>query len=240
MYKLIVAANRDEFYNRPTSPAMWWEDAPSVLAGKDLEQGGTWMGMTKSGRFAAITNYRDSKVHMDQTKSRGCIVSDYLKDNSLSNGYVSELRSHRSEYKGYNLIWGDVDNLFYYSNRIEASKVLEPGLYGLSNHLLDTPWPKVLKGKKKLEQTVSASDPLLMESLLSLLEDTGMAPDSSLPETGIGIEWERILSPIFIKNTRYGTRSSTVILVNNKGEVTFKERSFIPQAENSYKFRINP
>ena len=237
-YKLIVAANRDEFYDRPTAPVKWWDDNPSVLGGKDLKSGGTWLGMTKSGKFAAITNYRDPESRKDNARSRGLVVSDYLSGDCSASDYVDSLSSRSSFYNGFNLMCGDAKGLYYYSNRGGDPLCLGAGLYGLSNHLLDSPWPKVEKGKKVLSKILFNAPSIFVESVFSLLENNDIPPDPSLPDTGVGIDWERILSPIFIKSEKYGTRSSTVILVDNRGEVYLKERSFVPPSENSYSFKI--
>jgi uncharacterized protein with NRDE domain len=237
-YKLILAANRDEYYHRPTAPAGWWEDARFLLAGKDLEAGGTWMGITKKGKLAALTNYRGSESPKKDPSSRGTLVSQYLLSNIPGREYLEGVTAKSAQYNDFNLILGDMDKLFFYSNRQEEILQVPPGVHGLSNDSLDTPWPKVVKGKQLLEQQVLSQAEISLPSIFSLLEDTGMAPDQQLPDTGIGIEYERVLSSIFIKSPAYGTRSSTVLLVDKDNRVTFAERGFVPPSEREYQFMI--
>lgn len=237
-YKLILAANRDEYYQRPTAPAGWWEEARFLLAGKDLEAGGTWMGITKKGKLAALTNYRGTESHKENAPSRGALVSQYLLSNISSREYLEELQAKSAGYNGFNLILGDMDKLCYYSDRQKKILHIAPGVHGLSNDSLDTPWPKVIKGKQILEQQVLNQPEISLESIFSFLEDTEMAPDDQLPDTSIGIGYERVLSSIFIKSPGYGTRSSTVLLVDKDNQVTFAERGFVPQSERKYQFII--
>ena len=237
-YKLIVAANRDEFYNRPSSPAKWWDGFPNVLAGRDLKEGGTWLGITKKGNFAALTNFRDPRHEQEGAPSRGLLVADYLNRNISVENYLSKLAKTGKEYNGFNLIWGNIKNLWYYSNQNNQSKVLSPGIYGLSNHYLDTPWPKVKRGKQMLESIISSQVNFSSDAILELLSDSKSAPDSELPDTGIGPEWEKRLSPVFIKTPIYGTRSSTVLIIDQKNQVTFIEKSFVPEIESQYRFQI--
>jgi uncharacterized protein with NRDE domain len=242
-YKLILAANRDELYNRPTAAANWWPESPELLAGKDLKAGGTWMGITKTGRFAALTNYRGKKraLFTEGTPSRGKLVSGFLLSDQSPEAFSQTLRETGQEYNGFNLIFGFIDRLFYYSN-VEASNraaPLEPGIYGLSNDVLDTPWPKVVKGKTLLEQYINTGhrdEGELAESLFSLLKDRTRSPFKELPDTGIGRLKERQLSPLFIKTPVYGTRSSTILLTDEKNRVAFEERSVKPAAEKRFRF----
>ncbi len=155
-YKLIVAANRDEEYERPTAPVHYWEDHPQILAGRDLKQMGTWMGVTREGRFSALTNYRSlSEMNAVGKRSRGELVGDFLKNQCAAGGIPSEVAENRNLYPGFNLLAGDKDELYYYSNIENKVKKLKPGIYGVSNHLLNTEWPKVKKGKEGLEEIVS-------------------------------------------------------------------------------------
>jgi uncharacterized protein with NRDE domain len=215
-YKLIVAANRDEFYERPTAPVHFWEDYPDVLAGRDLLKRGTWMGVTTTGRFAALTNYRDPKEQSVGKRSRGELAADFLKDNKHPETYMHELAKKRNIYPGYNLLAGDANVLYYYSNVEDKVQKLEPGIYGVSNHLLNSDWPKVIKGKEGLSKLITESNSDLDEQILNLLQKADPAPDVMLPNTGVSLEWERILSPIFIKSEGYGTRSSTVLLISDE------------------------
>ncbi|WP_221564947.1 NRDE family protein [Alkalihalobacillus sp. TS-13] len=226
-YKIIVAANRDEFYERPTAKAHFWKDEPTILAGRDLQQMGTWMGVSTKGRFAALTNYRDPHEPKDNKISRGQIIRDYLSSASAPEEFLHTLQEQRSSYQGFNLIIGNMDSLWYYSNIQDETKSMSPGIYGLSNHFIDTPWPKVENGKKDLVRCIEKSDSINKECLFQLLKNSDPANRSELPDTGVGIEWEEKLSPIFIETEHYGTRSSTVFTVDNNGVVDFTERSLI-------------
>ena len=242
-YSLIVAANRDEFYDRPTARAGFWTDAPWVLAGRDLKAGGTWLGVDRRGRFAAVTNYRQGQREGDAPRSRGHLVSDYLTGRTDARTHIAGVERDAGLYNGFNLIAGDAGALFYCSNREGAARELQPGVYGLSNHLLDSPWPKVTAGKSGLTALLKEGRELL-PSLLELLSDSRQAADDSLPRTGIGPEWERLLSSAFIASDGYGTRSSTVVLVGRDGGVLFAERGFGPGGETEgdvrHEFAIDP
>ena len=224
-YKLIFAANRDEFYNRPCEDAKYWDDHPSLLAGKDLQAGGTWLGITKNGRFAAITNYRDMKNIKENSPSRGFLPLNFLTGKEGIENHYNKIKNSLSSYNGFNLIAGDIDNLHYFSSVSNKLIKIKNGLHGLSNALLNTPWPKVNKSKDELFKLVQ-SDEIQTKELLNLLSDTSPAKDEELPDTGIGLNWERILSSILIRSDNYGTRSSTVILVDNENNVQFTERTF--------------
>ena len=241
-YKFIFAANRDEFYNRPTKQAEFWSENPDLLAGKDLQAGGTWMGITKQGRFAAITNFRDLKNHRTDAPSRGNLTLDFLVNDIEPEEYYSKLKSELNRYNGLNLILGNVDELYYFSNKSEGLKKLEPGIYGISNALLNSPWPKVEKSKQYLKKLVEQQDIHPWE-LLNLLYDTTIAKDDSLPDTGVGMELERLLSPVFTKMEKYGTRCSTVIMVDKNNNVKFVEKTFFANTDNfsnkEYNFTIN-
>jgi uncharacterized protein with NRDE domain len=226
-YSLIVAANRDEFYDRPTARAAFWKDAPRVLAGRDLKAGGTWLGIDRWGRFAAVTNYRQGQREPEAARSRGHLVSDYLTERIDGRAHVERVERDAALYNGFNLIAGDVRALFYISNRDDGVRALERGVYGLSNHLLDSPWPKVEAGKSGLTALLAGGGELLPR-LFGLLSDRRQAVDALLPQTGVSPEWERLLSSAFIVSEGYGTRSSTVVLVGRGGGVVFVERSFGP------------
>jgi uncharacterized protein with NRDE domain len=226
-YSLIVAANRDEFYDRPTARAAFWKDAPRVLAGRDLKAGGTWLGIDRGGRFAAVTNYRQGRREDEAPRSRGHLVSDYLTGALDGRTHIARVEGEAALYNGFNLIAGDAAALFYFSNREGRARELEPGIYGLSNHLLDSPWPKVTAGKSGLTELLAGGGELV-PSLFRLLSDRSQAADALLPETGVSPEWERLLSSAFIVSEGYGTRSSTVVLVGRDGVVRFEERSFGP------------
>jgi uncharacterized protein with NRDE domain len=226
-YPLVVAANRDEFYGRPTEPAAFWEESPEVLAGRDLEGGGTWLGFTRSGRFAALTNFRAGDFRLADAPTRGRLVSDFLQSRALPANYLTELEQRAASYNGFNLLLADGATLHWYSNRGGAPRALGPGLYGISNHLLDTPWPKVARGKQALGE-IMEGDSIDAEAVLALLGDDHNAADTDLPDTGVGREWERVLSSMFITSESYGTRSSTVLLVEGSGHAAFTERSHEP------------
>ncbi len=236
-YKLIFAANRDEFYERPTASAHWWEDPQHVLGGKDLKAGGSWLGMSKTGKIAALTNYREPANIKRGAPSRGDIVKDFLTREWDTSTYTQILKEKGEAYNGFNLIYGHVDQLQYFSNRASGPQKISPGIYGLSNHLLDTPWPKVVKGKEKLSKYVQSTDPSADE-VINWLYNTALAPDVELPATGVPLEWERILSAMFIQSSRYGTRSSTAILVDQDDRVTFHERSYVPKNQAFFDFEI--
>ncbi|MEI9918011.1 MAG: NRDE family protein [Bacteroidota bacterium] len=222
VYKLIVAANRDEFYARKTATANYWTDYPNVLGGRDLEAGGTWMGMNKNGKISMLTNYRDPLHIKSNAPSRGFLVAKYLEDNTAPEEYLKTIEP--AKYNGFNLIMGDVDNLWYLSNYKSGITKLDNGLYGLSNHLLDTPWPKVVRGKKKLAPILGKSD-VTSEELMEFLYDTEVATEN-LPNTGVSAELEKALSSMFIKTTNYGSRCSTVVLVDKENNVQFSERVY--------------
>ncbi|MCR4441730.1 MAG: NRDE family protein [Peptococcaceae bacterium] len=225
-YSLVIAANRDEFYERPTAAARFWEDCPWILAGRDLEQMGTWLGITRNGRFAAVTNFRNPALNMEGAKSRGELVSRFLRENQQPRKYLETVRDERGLYNAFNLLVGDRNSLFYYGKTENRIRKLSPGVYGLSNSLLDTPWPKVVKGKNALEKYLQLSGSIDPEPLFSILADGKPAPDEELPSTGVDLEWERLLSSIFIAGKNYGTRSSSIITMDRKGHVVFLERSF--------------
>ncbi len=231
-YKLIFAANRDEFYNRPTEAAHFWKYHSDLLAGKDLQAGGTWMGITKSGRFAAITNYRDMRNIKENAPSRGNLTLDFLTSDISPEKYFNQINSELKNYNGFNLVIGDVDNLFYFSNIKSELNKIEPGIHGLSNAFLDTPWPKVDKSKLKLEIAINGNQ-ISEDRLMKILDDKSFAEDQKLPDTGVGKELEKVLSSVFIKTEKYGTRCSTVLLVDKNNNVKFVERTFMP-AENRF------
>ena len=223
-YRLILAANRDEFYERPTLPATMWDDE-DFIAGKDLKAGGTWIGVHKEGRLGALTNYRDPSTERDRSSSRGELVVDYLRSINEPRAYLDEIRESAEAYNGFNVLVGDTDSLWYYSNKQHDILPVTPGVHGLSNHLLNTPWPKVQRGTSMFE-TVIRSETLNVETLFEVLLDDQIAPDSELPSTGVPIEWERTLSPMFIRSSGYGTRCSTVITLRKTGEMEFYERTY--------------
>ena len=233
-YQLLVAANRDEFQDRPTAPLAFWHDSPHVLAGRDLKEGGTWLGVTGAGRFAALTNYRDPRHVLPNAPSRGHLVSAYLQSDEPARTYLDRLAPRAVAYNSFNLLLGDENGLHYYSNRAGGLQALTPGLYGLSNHLLDTPWPKLERGRRALRQVLDHESDPTPEALLHLLMDRTPAPDSELPNTGVPLEWERWLSPIFIDAPGYGTRSSTVLMADSDGRARMIERTWANTSQREF------
>ncbi len=231
-YRLVVAANRDEFFDRPTARAAFWPDAPHLIAGKDLREGGTWIGVTRMGRIAAVTNYRHPESNKTGSPSRGKLVAEFLLGEEPPVPYLERLSGSKDRYSGFNLLAGQREEIYWYSNYGKEIRRLPSGIHGLSNHLLDTPWPKVEKGKKLLAEILAAEAPPA-EDLFQMLEDHEPAPDESLPDTGVGLESERMLSPVFISSPGYGTRSSTIIMMSRDGSIKFTERSFDPRGDRT-------
>ena len=223
-YPLVVAANRDEFFARPAAEAGWWPDAPSVFAGRDLEAGGTWLGLGRDGRFAGLTNFRDPLRNRDGTPSRGALVADFLRGRESTAEALARLQFEGPRYNAFNLLVSDGDSLGIYESASGSARLLEPGLHALSNHLLDTPWPKVTAGKSRLARALRAlpDDTPLCE----LLRDDRPAPDAELPRTGVSLAWERMLSSAFIRAPGYGTRCSTVVTRDRHGWTHVTESSW--------------
>ena len=224
-FPLVVAGNRDEFFSRPATVAGFWKEAPHILAGKDLEAGGTWMGVTTAGRFAALTNYRDPAQMQTGRPSRGALVADFLAGSDSPADYLAGSAGFGAQCNGYNLLVGDGRSLWWVSNVTNERQELQPGIYGLSNHLLNSPWPKVGAGRTALEMALAALP--ADQALFDLLTDDRIHPDETLPQTGIGLEWERVLSAAFIRTPAptpvYGTRSSTVLCMRDDGMTLFDE-----------------
>jgi len=242
-YRLVVAANRDEFYARPTAPAGWWADAPRVLAGRDLREGGTWMGVTKDGRFAAVTNVREPAAYQVGAPSRGHLVGNFLVSRAPALGYAAGLMPLAQRFNGFNLLLCDGGALVWLSNRASGARTLPPGVFGVSNAVLDTPWPKVVMGKDDLRRALAGPDDEVEARLFASLARRDPAPEGDLPRTGVGDERERALSSAFIATPEYGTRCSTVLLIGNDGEVSLTERTTaLPAAEGwsevRHRFRI--
>jgi uncharacterized protein with NRDE domain len=220
-FPCVIAANRDEFHNRPAETAHWWQSEPKILAGRDLKAGGTWLGMTRSGRFAALTNFRDPEQRKADSPSRGNLVTSILRSSAGISETLHRLQQEGSAYNGFNLLFSDGEKLAIYESMSGIGRELGPGIYGLSNHLLDTPWPKVQAAKSRLSSALS----LLPDTrpALALLRDEQLAPDEHLPQTGMSQDWERLLSSAFIRSPTYGTRSSTVLQVDRGRHVSFEE-----------------
>ena len=226
---LIAAANRDEFYARPSAPATAWPGRPHVYAGRDLHGGGSWMGIAQDGaagaRFAAVTNIRGPNERRSDAPTRGSLVADYLLGSMTPQEYVARIAPAGADYNGYNLLLGQRDTLLWFSNRghddARNGQPLAPGIYGLSNGLLDAPWPKVLKTKAQFASLLCQGAP--DDAYFDMLADTSRAPDCRLPDTGVPLEQERLLSAVCIESPGYGTRSSTVVKLYAAGSAQLQE-----------------
>lgn len=234
-YPLVVAANRDEFHRRPTAAAARWPEDPRILGGRDLEAGGTWLGFREDGRFAAVTNVREPGAPKGE-RSRGHLTRDFLLGDQTPEAYSAALEDAR--YAGFNLLAGDGTALWYHSNRDAAPRALRPGVYGLSNHLLDTPWPKLATAKDRFVLALAALPAL--DDGFALLADRELVPDPDLPETGVSLEWERLLSAIFVRSETYGTRASTVLARRVDGRLVLAERSFGADGEPTGTVTLRP
>lgn len=221
-YPLILLANRDEFHARATSAMHWWES--DILAGKDEQAGGTWLGLDRSGRIAAVTNYRQLPAQADWPHSRGDIPLQFLNAQRSAAGFVSELAERGNQFNGFNALFGDPNELWWCSNRGGSYRV-KRGIHGLSNHLLGTPWPKVRRLTQDIQDAVDRNR-ISFDQLLPLLQGRRIAEDDALPETGVGIERERMLSATFIVSEGYGTRSSCVIATDRVGKVAALEVNY--------------
>lgn len=223
-YPFIMVANRDEFYERPTSYASFWEDQPDVLGGRDLKGGGTWIGVAQSGKVAAVTNYRDPQHISETAKTRGDLTKDYLTSSTPATQYLEQVKKEGASYNGFNLLLFEEGMAHYYSNYGEDIQQVEKGIFGLSNALLDTPWPKLEKLKSRFGKAIQSE--FDVDALLELLTDSETATDSDLPKTGIPYEWEKAISAICIDTPTYGTCCSTIILLDKSGNLSFTEKSF--------------
>lgn len=218
---LRLAANRDEFYARPSAALSQWSDAPGVFAGRDLEAGGTWLGVTAQGRFAALTNIRDPRQKVG-LRSRGELTANYLLGQDSAPAYLDRIMRNAAEYAGFNLLLGDRQQLWHFNSQEGQARQLPPGEYGLCNANLDTPWPKLLRARQALQD--SPDD----ERLLAMMADTQEPADIHLPDTGVGLVTERLLSSVFIASATYGTRASTLLTLAQDGRWSMLERSFGP------------
>ena len=221
---LIVAANRDEFYARPSLPLAQWPETPQVHAGRDLEAGGTWLGIGANGRFAALTNIRDPHRPPGR-RSRGELVARFLTGELPIDDYLDDVVARSPEYGGFNLLVGNLHELWHFNARESEAVLLQPGIYGVSNASLDTPWPKLIKAKAALGKVLDDPQP---QALLDLLSDPQTAPFAELPDTGVGLATETLLSSVFIASQSYGTRASTALIVHADGSRHLVERSFGP------------
>lgn len=238
-YPLIIAANRDEFYIRPTEPAHIWEDAPQILAGRDTERGGTWLGISNKGRMVAITNFRDPELAETGTYSRGKIATDFLQTEVMAAFFAKDLQEKRDLYGPFNVLLYDGDKLIHYNNITDDITEVPPGIHCMSNATLNTPWPKVESLKAALQKVLDQPD-FSDDDLFHILSDKTRAADDLLPSTGVPFELEQKLSPVFIKFEGYGTRSSTVIRLNGDSW-DFTERTFKngqPVSSQTFNFPI--
>lgn len=234
-YPLVVAANRDEFFARPTALAAPWPEAPGVIAGRDLQAGGTWLGVGPAGRFAALTNVRNPAAHRADAASRGALVADFLRSNQSAPDYAATLAGRAADFNGFNLLCGDGEQLWWFSNAGGPAQALAPGIYGLCNHLLDTPWPKVQAAKSALHDALAGLPD--DAPLFRLLADESVHPDAALPRTGVSLEWERLLSAAFVRAPGYGTRGSTVLTVAADGWMVFDEQTWLEGARPGPRMR---
>tara|TARA_B100001094_G_scaffold328511_1_gene389073 strand:- start:990 stop:1775 length:786 start_codon:yes stop_codon:yes gene_type:complete len=228
---LIVIANRDEFFNRPTESAAFWKAKlhdPEILAGKDLEANGTWLGITRNGKFAAVTNMRETSQKTSNPISRGQLPLEFLSSKKSPIKFATELTAKFPRYSGFNLLLADKNSLIYLNSSTKSVSELQPGIYGLSNGLLNANWPKINQGKKQLKNLINKDIELTTDSLISMLSDRSIAPDEFLPNTGISIELERQLSSSFvtIPERHYGTLCSTAVIISRDGLTRFDEQSF--------------
>jgi len=236
-YRLILLANRDEFYERKTQKADFWEENPAILAGKDLEAGGTWLGIHQNGNFTALTNYRNLKNLKTNAPSRGKLPLDWLESTDTAPHYLEKIQATASTYNGFNLLIGNLENLYYFSNYQNQIRPLEAGIYGLSNHLLDTDWFKVQKLKQNFSESIDKG--VDIDVFFSLLKDTQFPPDQQVQQTGLSFEMEKMLSPIFLKNPKYGTCCSTVLTIDYNNEVNFVERNYNAENEDFIEKKFN-
>lgn len=237
-YKLILLANRDEFYQRPTREAHWWDENESVFGGKDLQAGGSWLAVSKNGKIGAITNFRNPSRIIKNKISRGQILSNYILSDISEKKYINELSDTGENFEGYNLLLGNQENLYHFSNINQKLTSITPGVYALSNHLLNTPWPKVEKAKKVMHKLIETGNVIDVEAAFKLFSDKQRAPDDQLPNTGIGLSYERHLSSIFIDIPQYGTRATTLLMIDNENKVYFEEREFVLKTVSKTSFQI--
>lgn len=233
-YPLVLVANRDEFHARPSLPARPWEDDPDIIGGRDLQANGSWLAISKTGRFATVTNFREGTSEPSEL-SRGRLVQDFLQSSKSPQQFKRQLEEQKHLYGGYNLLLASSDQLFYCSNRSDLATSLTPGIYSLSNHLLDSPWPKALYAKQQLSRILE-EDTVNPSRLLTMMRHAKPFEDKLLPSTGVSLEMERTLSPPFIRTQVYGTRCTTVLLWDNESNTRFIEQNYLPGGEPGERF----
>lgn len=240
-YPFILAGNRDEFHARPTQTLHVWDSDPNILAGKDLKEGGTWLGLNQHGKFAALTNHRDLSKIKENAPSRGNLVKEILQSGQPFENQLSDLQSEFSNYNGFNLIAGTVDDLYYVSNEGGHMMKLKPGLYGISNAFLNTPWPKTNNALESFTHALNSELPDV-SAIFELLTDTTTYPERMLPKTGLSPEMEKAVSSIFILTDDYGTRSSALLMIDKMGSGKFTEKTYRPgtvEVTDSEEFHFN-
>ncbi len=230
-YPLVMAANRDEFFSRPTQHATLWESScrhKAILAGKDLVSGGTWLGITRNGRFSAVTNIKNPSESEQKPRSRGELTINFLQSDISVDEYTSNLAGQFDQFEGFNLLLGDGHNMFYINNFERVVTKLEPGFYGLSNGRLNSDWPKVNRVRNGLQQLLKKEKPISTDQLIAMMNDRELSPDTNLPDTGQTTELEKVISSAFIMNTGhgYGTLCSTAIIKEANGNTHFNEQNY--------------
>ncbi|MFN0275744.1 MAG: NRDE family protein [Chitinophagales bacterium] len=236
-YKLILVGNRDEFYNRPTKKLHWWDDSPDIIGGRDMKDGGTWMGMSRDGKIAALTNYRDLRNVKENAPSRGNILRKYLNGSTPLDEFHVFLKTQGRFYNGFNLLYGTTNELYYYTNAGERWQMILPGIYGLSNAYLNTPWEKVQKSKTAFTKIIE-NEVVSPDKFLTMMFNTEFAAASSLPSTGIPFELEKKLSAMFIQTENYGSRLTTFISIDQQNHVHYHEKSYVPKDYAFFEFLI--
>ncbi|MFT5427026.1 MAG: hypothetical protein ACI9ZT_001979 [Gammaproteobacteria bacterium] len=242
-FPLILAANRDEFFERPTQSAHFWNDNPLILAGRDRKHNGSWLGITKQGRFAAVTNFREPSEKIARATSRGTLVSEYLLSEINAKNYLEDLLNRIDKFDGFNLLVGDTNALYFLSSMEKKIKNIQSGVYGISNGVFDCPWPKVIQGKLRLTEIMKSSGQVDETAFFKLLADETVPVDDELPDTGVGLEWEQKLGSIFVKADSFGTRCSTLLSIDANKQVRFIERNFDPAGNEDgterYSFKLD-
>lgn len=244
-WPLLIAANRDEYHARPALPARPWPESPQIIAGRDLSAGGTWLGLNLNGRWGLLTNFRDPTSHRDDVLSRGSLVSDFLQNACPAEKYTEYIHARSGLYNGFNLIVGEGPNAWYVGNHAACTGPvqMQPGRYALSNHALDTPWPKVERLRNHLDAALPQGSTLDLEPIYDALRDGERAHDHTLPSTGVSLEMERLLSSIFIVSPNYGTRCSTIIALDAQGSGIFSETSYnaagVPVERHDWPLRVS-
>jgi len=235
-YPIILAGNRDEFYERKALPLHHWVEQPGIAGGIDLKEGGSWLAVNNSGKFAVVTNYRDPKNIKDTAVSRGTLVSDFLIREYGYEEYLNIIAENNRDYNGYNLIIGNPHEVYYYSNMIHHYRKLAGGIYMLSNHLLDTPWYKALRAGKMCSEILNRGKEIDTDALFNVFTDQTTAPDDQLPDTGVGYTLEKMLSSIYIESKVYGTMATTILTIGNNGKICMYEKTYKPDGQTSLRF----